>query len=87
MLPAKFAIAVLRQLTAPELDTVKSSPDALSAREKDVLQLLCQGATNKRIAQSLFISVRTVEGHLASIYAKLGVNSRTEAALIAMRHG
>lgn len=87
VLPAKLAIAVLRQLAAPTMDTMESSLDALSAREKDVLHLLCQGATNKRIAQSLFISVRTAEGHLASIYAKLGVNSRTEAALIALRHG
>jgi len=87
VLPAKLATAVLRQLNAPELGTAEASLDALSAREKDVLQLLCQGATNKSIAQSLFISVRTVEGHLASVYAKLGVNSRTEAALVALRHG
>jgi DNA-binding NarL/FixJ family response regulator len=87
VLPARLAVAVLRQLAAPELDNVQYSLESLSVREKDVLERLCHGATNKMIAQTLFISVRTVEGHLANIYAKLGVNSRTEAALIALRHG
>jgi DNA-binding NarL/FixJ family response regulator len=51
-----------------------------------VLTYLAQGYTNKDIAQSLFLSVRTVEAHLHNIYGKLGVTSRTEAVLWAVNH-
>jgi DNA-binding NarL/FixJ family response regulator len=61
--------------------------DPLTERETDVLHLLAEGMTNKGIAQRLIISVRTVEAHLRSIYDKLGVDSRTEAALWAVRNG
>lgn len=64
-----------------------SLSEALSERETDILNLLGQGLTNKDIAQTLMISVRTVEAHLRSIYDKLDVRSRTEAALWAVRHG
>lgn len=65
-----------------------SEPDAepLTDRERDVLQLLTQGLGNKDIAQQLYLSVRTVEGHLANIYSKLHVKSRTEAVLWAVEH-
>jgi len=59
-------------------------PD-LSDREREVLSLLAQGLSNKAIAAQLFLSVRTVEGHMASLYNRLGVHSRTEAALIGIR--
>lgn len=59
----------------------------LSERETEVLRLLAQGFTNKDIAQALILSIRTVEAHLRSIFAKLGVDSRTEAALWAVQHG
>lgn len=59
----------------------------LSERESQVLSLLARGFTNKDIAQALILSVRTVEAHLRGIFAKLGVNSRTEAALWAVQHG
>jgi two-component system, NarL family, response regulator LiaR len=63
-------------------------PDtSLSAREAEVLGLLARGLTNKGIAQTLFLSVRTIEAHLRSIFAKLGVRTRTEAALWAVGHG
>lgn len=52
-----------------------------SEREKQVIEFLVQGKSNKQIALALGISVRAVEFHLSNIYAKLGVNSRTEAAL------
>lgn len=61
--------------------------EALSEREQEVLRLLARGLTNKDIAQTLILSVRTIEGHLRSIFAKLGLGSRTEAALWAIRHG
>lgn len=59
----------------------------LTRRETEMLQLLTDGMSNRDIAQTLFLSVRTVEAHLRSLYGKLDVNSRTEAALWAVRHG
>jgi DNA-binding NarL/FixJ family response regulator len=61
--------------------------DDLTPRERDVLGQLAGGLSDRDIAQALFISVRTVQTHLAHIYEKLGVHSRTEAALIAVRQG
>ncbi|HNT78417.1 MAG TPA: LuxR C-terminal-related transcriptional regulator, partial [Anaerolineae bacterium] len=63
------------------------SPVTLTPREMDVIQLLVEGLSNKEIAQRLFVSARTVNYHLDNIYSKLGVNSRTEAAIYALRHG
>ncbi len=60
---------------------------AVTEREMEVLRLLCQGHSDKEIAQQLYISVRTVGVHLHNIYDKLGVHSRTEAALYALRRG
>ena len=60
---------------------------SLSPREKEVLQLVTQGLSNKEIGQRLFLSLRTVENHLAATYTKLGVRSRTEAAVLAIQHG
>ena len=61
--------------------------EPLTAREVEVLNLLAQGLTNKDIAQSMVLSVRTVEAHLRSVFGKLGVRSRTEAVLWAVRNG
>ena len=65
------------------------SPDEydLSEREREILQLVATGASNKEIAQRLFISPNTVKVHLRNIFAKIGVASRTEATLTAMRMG
>lgn len=59
----------------------------LKDRELDVLKEVGRGASNKDIAQELDISVRTVQTHLANIFAKLGVDTRTEAVLYALREG
>lgn len=63
------------------------APEGLTEREQAVLRLLCEGCSNKQIAQKLFISVRTVEGRLNNIYSKLGVHSRAEAIVAATRLG
>ena len=49
--------------------------------------MLAEGLSNKEIAQRLYLSVRTVEGHLVHIYGKLDLHSRTEAALYTVRQG
>ncbi len=59
----------------------------LTRREVEVLELLGQGRRNREIAQRLSITERTVKNHVSSILHKLHVNDRTEAALLAARHG
>jgi DNA-binding NarL/FixJ family response regulator len=62
-------------------------PAGLTAREVEVLRLVARGLTNAQIAQELFLSPRTVNAHLNSIYHKLGVSSRTAATRFAGEHG
>ena len=64
----------------------RPTPGGLSGREVEVLALVAGGATNAEVAKSLLLSPRTVDGHLSSIYTKLGVRSRTEAARFAVEH-
>ena len=52
----------------------------LTAREREVLELVAEGRTNREIGAELFLSEKTVEGHLTRIFAKLGVTSRVEVA-------
>jgi DNA-binding NarL/FixJ family response regulator len=61
--------------------------EALTQRETNVLQLLVKGRSNKEMAQALGLSEDTVKFHLKSLFAKLGVEDRTEAAISAVRHG
>ena len=62
-------------------------PLPLTPRETEVLRLLAQGFDNAAIAHQLVVTKRTVQNHVSNIYSKLGVTSRTEAALLAIRHG
>lgn len=86
VLPPELAARALSALARGEVGTGHDG-ETLTEREREVLTSLAQGMTNKDIAQSLFLSVRTVEAHLRSIYGKLGVATRTEAVLWAMQHG
>jgi len=65
----------------------KKLGDILSERESDVLKLAAKGMSNKDIAEELHLSIRTVESHLGYIFNKLGVGSRTEAVIQAMKRG
>lgn len=60
---------------------------ALTEREMEVLELAAKGMTNREIAQALSLSIRTVQAHLTNVFGKLGVGSRTEAVLYALREG
>jgi DNA-binding CsgD family transcriptional regulator/tetratricopeptide (TPR) repeat protein len=59
----------------------------LTPRELDVLSLLVEGHSDREIAEALFIGARTVQTHVANLFAKLGVNARAEAAAVAVRRG
>jgi DNA-binding NarL/FixJ family response regulator len=61
--------------------------EGLTDREIEVMQQAARGLTNKQIGRVLFISDRTVQGHLKNIYQKLGVSTRTEAVSTALKHG
>jgi DNA-binding NarL/FixJ family response regulator len=64
-----------------------SAIQVLTAREREVLALIAQGRSNKRIAYELEISEKTVKTHVGHLLAKLGVTDRTQAALLAVREG
>jgi DNA-binding NarL/FixJ family response regulator len=72
-----------RSLVTPEPQTVNSLTD----REREVLVLVAKGLSNQQIADSLVISERTARTHVSNILSKLGVASRTQAALLAIREG
>lgn len=67
--------------------SVTESPEELTERESDVLRLLAQGQSNKQIARNLHITDKTVKTHVSNILGKLGVQSRTQATLYAIRTG
>ena len=88
-------VALGKQSIAPEVrallegdkDRIPVFVEPLTTRELEVLHLIVQGVRNGEIAQRLFISVKTVETHLTSLYGKLGVQSRAEAIALAQRQG
>jgi DNA-binding NarL/FixJ family response regulator len=68
-------------------DVADESANALSLREREVLALLAEGASNKEIARALALSIHTVKFHVAALTEKLGARSRGEAVAIAIRAG
>ncbi len=78
---------VVQQLTTGRPLGAQTAAEALTDREMEVLRLVAKGLTNKAIGQALGISDRTVQGHLANIYGKLNVGSRTEAVTEALKQG
>ena len=83
-----IAQKVLHRLTASEQSAQRTTkPQELSEREMEVLKMAAQGFSNRDIADKLFLSRRTVQAHLANIFHKLDVGSRTEAVIKALRSG
>lgn len=80
-LTPQAAARLMQAVSAPE------SPEQLTERETEVLRLMAQGQANKEIARSLNISEKTVKVHVSNILSKLGVQSRTQATLYAIRVG
>src|SRR3990172_8770486 len=81
-LSPQAAARLVREVRTPDV-----APTALSAREAEVLQLIARGKANKEIAAELTIGEKTVKTHVSSILNKLGVQSRTQAALYAAQSG
>jgi DNA-binding NarL/FixJ family response regulator len=83
-LDAQVARELARALRAPRRD---QPLDRLTEREREVLRLVAEGLANKAIADRLAISERTARTHVSNLLAKLGLTSRTQAALLAVREG
>jgi DNA-binding NarL/FixJ family response regulator len=77
-------LATLDTLTAPR---PAGDPSGLTGREVEVLELIAAGRTNRQIAETLFISERTVARHVSNIFTKLSVTSRSAATAYAFQHG
>ncbi|MFC1978098.1 response regulator [Chloroflexota bacterium] len=87
-LMATKLLTEFKDLTAgAERESVEKADADLSPREGEVLQLVAQGATNKEIADSLFISENTVKTHLKNIMEKLHLANRSQAAAYAIKRG
>jgi DNA-binding NarL/FixJ family response regulator len=81
------AAEILRRLRAAEPAPPGHPTLELSEREFDVLRLIVEGRDNAAIAAELFISPNTVKNHVVKIFAKLGVDSRLQASVQALRRG
>ena len=75
------------QEVASRAESASRYPNGLTVREVEVLGLLAGGKTNREIAESLFISVRTASNHVSNIFAKINAANRAEAATYANRQG
>ena len=87
VLAPDIAAKVVAQVTSGKPAAAQEQVEALTDREVAVLRLAALGWTNKAIAAELVISDRTVQGHLANIYSKIGVTTRTEAVTKALKLG
>ncbi|MGC9348607.1 MAG: response regulator [Anaerolineae bacterium] len=86
-LSPSVASKVIRDMAQNRPKGAAGQVEALTEREIEVLRLAARGMTNREIGQELDISHRTVQGHLANVYEKLQVNSRTEAVTEALKRG
>ena len=72
---------------ADDVTSLEDDPFGLTPREREVLAMVAEGATNREIGERLFMAEKTASVHVSRILAKLDVRSRTEAAAVAHRHG
>ncbi len=82
-----IASKVLHRFVPSTREVKGGAPELLSQRELEVLKLAAKGMSNKDIAEELYLSARTVQAHLANIFGKLQVGSRTEAILHGLKEG
>jgi NarL family two-component system response regulator LiaR len=82
-----IAKKVLDQVSSRQTQPATLVTSKLTEREVEVLRLIAKGLSNADIADSLFLSDGTVRNHVSAILAKLGVNDRTQAAVLAIKHG
>jgi DNA-binding NarL/FixJ family response regulator len=82
---AGAAAAATSSTAAPNPLPAACHPGGLTAREAEVLQLIATGATNQEIADTLVVSVRTVERHLLHVYSKIGARRRADAVAYVLR--
>ncbi|MBL0389312.1 response regulator transcription factor [Tumebacillus sp. ITR2] len=85
VLEPQVAAKVVANLQKPK--NPAPATESLTEREMDVLRLIGQGMTNQLIGETLFIGIKTVKTHVSNILAKLGVEDRTQAAILAIRNG
>jgi DNA-binding NarL/FixJ family response regulator len=69
-----------------KMDEDEFKKERLTRREYEVLGLIAEGKNNKEIADTLFISEKTVKNHVSNIFKKIDVNDRTQAAIYAYKH-
>jgi DNA-binding NarL/FixJ family response regulator len=86
--PPDEMIAMLRLATQQQAAEVaaKAALQRLTARERQILQALAQGLSDKEIARRLQVSTNTVAAHMVNLLGKLGVHSRLQAVLLALKH-
>ncbi len=88
VLHPSIARKVLKRFVPTSVKSLSStSAGTISEREMDFLKLMAKGLSNKEIANNLGLSIRTVQGYLRQIFKKLGVSSRTEAVVYALKEG
>jgi NarL family two-component system response regulator LiaR len=78
---------LMDQVTQQAVPVSQTLPEALTARELEVVQLVAQGRSNQEIAQALVISEKTVKTHISNVLGKLQLNDRTQLAIYAIKHG
>jgi two-component system, NarL family, response regulator DevR len=83
----KAAVAVLARLRRTSTVNQEASPEALSAQQLVILRMIAQGLPSREIAAKLYLSENTVKGYVQEILHRLNVKNRTEAVMVAVKHG
>ncbi len=82
-----IAAKVLNRVSRRESSAEETPVESLTERELEVLRLAALGHSNREIADQLYVSPRTVQSHMANIFGKLSVGSRTEAVMVGLKRG